>query len=264
MIVFLITILCEGIRGKIKKDLGLSAPINHKRKRMGAHAYFNFGWKNDYIELHWGKYMEAYITPISRSRTQLTILWDDTKIKLRGHDFYFNTLRDYFPHLNQFTRENLLDQVRSYGPFDVRGTVIQKGRIILAGDDLYFLDGITGEGLSLAFKQAKLIANHLTNDGLSKKYFEELLDCLSTYEFLTRVSLIHSDYAFVRRFSLNLLQAFESLFPFLIRVNDDPKSLNRSQRYILKLLYRIFNKDFKGSIRKSLMKRIPLELSLKT
>ncbi|MFZ8932816.1 MAG: NAD(P)/FAD-dependent oxidoreductase [Bacteriovoracaceae bacterium] len=235
-------ILCEGIRGRIKSKLKCSSPINQNRKRIGAHAYFDFAWENKMVELHWGHHIEAYITPIAADKTQLTILWDDTKLKLRGQDFYFKALSTFFPHLSQFSKARMRDKVYSYGPFDTKSSCIQKDRFIFAGDDLYFLDGITGEGLSLAFKQAKLLGEHIQS---KNNYKNKVFDYISLYELLTRASLLISGSVFFRRFSLNLFQGFDSLFAYFLKLNDGAEKLSRKERFILKLLSYFINKDYR-------------------
>jgi len=235
-------ILCEGIRGKIKSKLNLGSSINQNRKRMGAHAYFNIAWANKFIELHWGENIEAYITPITSNKTQLTILWDENKVKPRGKNYYFSILKQFFPHLSQFTIDKMDGRVSSYGPFNTKSRCIQYGRYIFAGDDLYFLDGITGEGITLSLKQAKLLSGLCFNE---ENYKAKVFNHISNYELFTRLSLLKSSYRNFRRFGLNLFQAFDKLFPYFLKLNDGTEELTRKEKFIIKIFSIFINKDYR-------------------
>lgn len=240
-------ILSDGIRSPFRKKLGLDRPIFSKQKRLGARAHYAIAPWSKKVEVYWGKNIEAYITPIGPNEIQLAFLWDHQKVFIKDSKHYFFALLKKIPILeNQLKGVMPLESPRSYGPFQTMAQTSTYGNIILTGDVRYFLDGITGEGLSLAFKQAKALALNLGEQNFNKKtYALQTNILLLNYEFLTRFALFNSRYARSQKMMFTILNTFPVFFSLMLAMNDGAIRLPSFLKTLYVGLLKIFSRDFK-------------------
>lgn len=246
-------ILSDGIRSPFRKKLGLDKPICSKQKRLGARAHYPLSpWSNK-VEVYWGKNIEAYITPIGKKEIQLAFLWDHNKVSIKNSKQFFFELISYFPTLdNLFKGITPIDSPRSYGPFQTMASTCSYKNILLTGDVRYFLDGITGEGLSLAFKQSKYLADNFTGEVFNnKRYKLQINTFLLNYEFLTRFALFNSRNAKSQKLMFIILNMFPAFFSFMLALNDGPTRLPSFFKKIYSGILKMFSRDFDKSKQKA-------------
>jgi len=117
-------------------------------------------------------------------------------------------LKELFPEL--FKRVEGCKQVsklKTIGPIAASSKKLYKNRVILLGDAYTYLDGITGEGISIAFKEAQCLSDSVFNysDDFIKYYEKEVKKITNNYLRMTNLALLLSYYPILRKI----------LFPFI-------------------------------------------------
>jgi flavin-dependent dehydrogenase len=75
---------------------------------------------------------------------------------------------------------------------------VHAGRVLLLGDASGYRDALTGEGLSIAFRQADALAEHLA-ERAPERYPESHRRIMRSYELLTSALLAAGDHPRLRR-----------------------------------------------------------------
>ena len=150
----------DGLLSSVRDWAGLALGPS-RRRRFGVRRHYQIEPWTDLVEVHWGARCEAYVTPIGKNEIGVALLWS-------GRTASFDDLLSEFPELRiRLEAASKLGRDRGAGPFDQRVFRVAKGRLLLVGDAAGYLDPITGEGLGLAFKQARVAADAIVNDDSS-------------------------------------------------------------------------------------------------
>jgi len=144
----------DGFDSRVRRWAGLDAG-SVGRLRFGFRIQYRREPWTDYMELHWGRGCQIYVTPVSPSEVCVALVSRDPHLRLE------QALQG-FPRL----RARLADA--PHGTLE-RGAVtancslprVYRGRVALVGDASGSVDAITGEGLCLAFRQALALADAL-------------------------------------------------------------------------------------------------------
>lgn len=116
----------------------------------------------DFTEVYWGDFAQAYVTPVGSHEICVVLIADTPELR------FDESLRRF----SQLARR-LRGGTQSSGE---RGAVtgmfelgrVYKGRVALIGDASGSVDAITGEGLSLSFRQASALADALAAGDLER------------------------------------------------------------------------------------------------
>ena len=139
-------VAADGLHSPMRRRAGLAAgPGRHKRFGIRRHVTMT-PW-TDRVEVYWAEDCEAYVTPVGPTRVGIAFL------SPKGR---FNALLERFPQLAERLEGHPVEsQDRGAGPLHQRVTAVHTGRVALVGDAGGYLDAITGEGMSLGFRQAE-------------------------------------------------------------------------------------------------------------
>ena len=140
----------------------LGAPPN-KNRRFAFRRHYRVAPWTDFMELHWGRYCQVYVTPVSRDEVCVALISSSPKLRLRPEDALGE-----FPEL--WARlENAEHASTERGAITVTRRLrrVYRGRSVLVGDASGGVDAITGEGLCLTFRQAALLGDCLANGDLA-------------------------------------------------------------------------------------------------
>jgi flavin-dependent dehydrogenase len=134
-------IAADGLHSAVRRSVGIGAVAGRPR-RYGVRWHFSVSPWSDFVEVHWSPCGEAYVTPVEPDLVGVAIL-SDRKPEL-----------DCFPSLAPHLRGADAGHPRGCGP--LRQVVSRRvsGRVLLVGDAAGYEDALTGEGISLAVKQA--------------------------------------------------------------------------------------------------------------
>ena len=149
----------DGLHSPIRRALGLSQPCRGARRWGIRHHVQTAPW-SDRVEVHWGPFSEAYVTPVAGDCVGVAIL-SSTRGGFDRHLSEFPSLRDRIdghPH----------GPDRAAGPLRQKARTRTAGRVLLVGDAAGYIDALTGEGVGMAFGAAELLVNCVVKDRTSE------------------------------------------------------------------------------------------------
>ena len=211
---------CDGIRSKVRKLSGLESDKYVEYQRIGARIHYEKQPWSELVEVHWRNYIEAYVTPVADKEVEFAFIWDNKSVKPQEKYKLDKGLKELFPELFERVKDcKELSKLRSIGPISVTSKAIFKNRVILLGDAYVYLDGITGEGISMAFKQAECLAESICKygNGFHNAYKKEVNKIVNNYLIVTHVALLLSYYPFLRKIIFPLIS--NKFFSHLLEVN---------------------------------------------
>ena len=134
-------VAADGLHSAVRRAVGITAAAG-KPRRYGVRRHFSIPPWSDFVEVHWSRWGEAYVTPVEPDLVGVAIL------SRHRPDL------GWFPELAR--RLQSADRGRARGCGPLRQVVSRRvaGRVLLVGDAAGYEDALTGEGISLAVKQA--------------------------------------------------------------------------------------------------------------
>ncbi|MGA8541545.1 MAG: NAD(P)/FAD-dependent oxidoreductase [Terriglobales bacterium] len=140
-----------------------SAALREKSVRLGFRRHYRVAPWTNFMELHWGRHCQAYVTPVGPEEVCVALI-ASSRLRFRMED----ALRE-FPELCVHL-QNAECASRERGAITVTRRLrrVYRGHTALVGDAAGGVDAITGEGLCLAFRQARLLGECLANGDLAR------------------------------------------------------------------------------------------------
>jgi len=167
-----ILVAADGLNSPLRRAAGLQETTASAPRRFGLRRHFRLAPWTDFVEVHWAAGVEAYVTPVSPGTVNVALLRD------REGGEGFDSLLSRFPRLRETVGgAPFSSELRGAGPLLQRVRRPFAQRLALVGDAAGYVDAITGQGLSLAFKSAALLMEALPAD-LS----QDLAPALRLYE----------------------------------------------------------------------------------
>jgi len=149
----------DGANSRVRRWAGLDA-VRHESMRYGFRRHYRVRPWTDFVEVYWGLGCQLYVTGVAHDEMLIGLLTRDPHMRLK----------DALPHFPDLARKlagaATLSEERGAITFMRRLRLVHRGRIALIGDASGSVDAITGEGLSLAFRQAIVLADALAADNL--------------------------------------------------------------------------------------------------
>jgi flavin-dependent dehydrogenase len=137
----------------------LNAPRKMNRRFAFRRHYQVAPW-SDFVELHWGRACQVYVTPVGGNEVCVVLISSSPKLRLEDGLGEFPELRARLGNADNGCGER--------GAITVTRRLrrVYRDRTVLVGDASGGVDAITGEGLCLAFRQASLLADCLASADL--------------------------------------------------------------------------------------------------
>jgi flavin-dependent dehydrogenase len=149
----------DGANSRVRRWAGLDA-VRNESMRYGFRRHYRVRPWTDFMEVYWGPGCQMYVTPVSGDEVLTALL---TRHPRQRVDLSLG----HFPELAKRLRgAETISQERGAVTVTRRLRRIYRGRTVLIGDASGSVDAITGEGLSLAFRQAIVLADALAADNL--------------------------------------------------------------------------------------------------
>jgi flavin-dependent dehydrogenase len=145
-------VAADGLHSPLRRSLGLEVRSG-ATPRYGLRRHYAVPPWSSYVEVHWGPYGEAYVTPLGPALVGVALL--------TARRAPFDTQLTAFPELAaRLPGETAVTAVRGAGPLRRRSRTRCHGRVLFVGDAAGYIDALTGEGISLALTGARaLVAN---------------------------------------------------------------------------------------------------------
>jgi len=142
----------DGLHSAVRRAVGIKATAGTPR-RYGVRWHYTVPAWSEFVEVYWSRWGEAYVTPVEPDLVGVAIL-------SRGQPDLA-----WFPGLARQLRGAERGQARGCGPLRQVVSRRVEGRVLLVGDAAGYEDALTGEGVSLAVKQAGAAVNAIIGDG---------------------------------------------------------------------------------------------------
>jgi flavin-dependent dehydrogenase len=175
----------DGLHSSVRRAVGIEATAGTPR-RYGVRWHYRVPVWSEFVEVYWSRWGEAYVTPVEPDLVGVAIL-SGGRPDLA-----------WFPRLAQHLGDASHGQARGCGT--LRQVVSRRvaGRVLLVGDAAGYEDALTGEGISLAVKQAGALVNAIVDDAPSS-YEAAWHRVTRKYRLLTRGLVLATRPRAVRR-----------------------------------------------------------------
>jgi flavin-dependent dehydrogenase len=195
-------VAADGLHSTVRRAVGVTAVAGRPR-RYGVRWHFSVPAWSDFVEVHWSAHGEAYVTPVEPDLVGVAILSD------RKPDLA------WFPSLARRLHGANRGQARGCGP--LRQVVSQRvsGRVLLVGDAAGYEDALTGEGISLAVKQAAAAVRAIGGDDPSS-YEAAWRRITRDYRLLTRTLVVATIPRATRRAIVPAAAALPGVFSWAV------------------------------------------------
>jgi menaquinone-9 beta-reductase len=191
---------------------GLGAPRNHPRIAFRRH-YRLAPW-TDFMELHWGRHCQIYVTPVSREEICIAMISSNPNSRPRLDDVLAE-----FPELRERLKNaDLASSERGATTVTRRLRRVYRDQTVLVGDASGGVDAITGEGLCLAFRQAVLLGDCLASGDLAR-YQKAHRTLLRRPVLMARMMLLMAQHDPVRRRAMQVFQSSPRSFARMLAMH---------------------------------------------
>jgi flavin-dependent dehydrogenase len=165
-------IAADGLHSAVRRAVGLNA-VPGTPRRYGVRWHYQMPAWSEFVEVHWSRWGEAYVTPVEPDLVGVAILSRE-RADLA-----------WFPRLAHHLQGADRGRARGGGP--MRQVVARRvaGRVLLVGDAAGYEDALTGEGVSLAVKQAAAAVSAIADD-MPSSYESAWHRITRDYRLLTR------------------------------------------------------------------------------
>ncbi|OMC53127.1 monooxygenase [Mycobacterium sp. IS-836] len=178
-------VAADGLHSAVRRAVGITAKAGRPR-RFGVRWHFRVPVWSEFVEVHWSRWGEAYVTPVEPDLVGVAILSSGQPDLA------------WFPRLAEHLAGADRGAARGCGP--LRQVVPRRvaGRVLLVGDAAGYEDALTGEGISLAVKQAAAVVGAIIRDDPAS-YEAAWHRITRDYRLLTRALVLASTPRVVRR-----------------------------------------------------------------
>jgi len=208
---------CEWLIGadgqsSIVRDFTGLGPLRRYRHRFGFRRHYAVAPWTDCVEVHWGERAQMIATPIGAGEICVSLFSSDARLRL---DRALELFPDVAKHLRgAHSASTEAGAVTSLG----RARAVVRRNIALVGDASCTVDGIAGQGLSLAFPQALHLADALARGDLAQ--YESAHRRITDQAIrMTRLLLAMNASAALRRKVLRLFAARPAMFSKMISIH---------------------------------------------
>ncbi|MEE4495627.1 NAD(P)/FAD-dependent oxidoreductase [Streptomyces sp. BE230] len=147
-------IAADGLHSPVRRGLGLDGPVSAVR-RYGLRRHYRVAPWTEFVEVHWSRHGEAYVTPLGDGLVGVAVLSGER----RAYESHLAS----FPRLAAVLLGRDTGPVRGAGPLRQRARARQAGRVLLVGDAAGYVDALTGEGVALAVATAGAAVDSLAS-----------------------------------------------------------------------------------------------------
>lgn len=188
----------DGLHSAVRRAVGIPTVVGTPR-RFGVRRHYRIAPWSEFVEVHWSPWGEAYVTPVEPDLVGVAIL------SRHRPDL------DWFPGLARRLAGVAHTAERGCGP--LRQVVARRvaGRVLLVGDAAGYEDALTGEGVSLAVKQADAAVCALSADR-PESYEREWHRVTRRYRLLTRGLVVGTSTTGGRRAVVPVCRALPGVF----------------------------------------------------
>ena len=156
----------DGLASRVRRWGGLE-PAHSSTLRFASRRHYRLAPWSDFVEIHWGQRVQAYVTPIAKDEVSVVVIGE------RSKDAEFDAALESLSDLLQRLRGAEVTGRERGAVTSCRSLKnVQRGNVALLGDASGSVDAIAGEGLRLAFLQAFALVDAIET-GTLERYQQE-------------------------------------------------------------------------------------------
>jgi menaquinone-9 beta-reductase len=150
----------DGFNSRVRQWVGL-LPVWSGARRIGLRQHFRVRPWTDFVEVYWHNRCQVYVTPVGTDEVCIAMIGGEREARL-------SNLTALFPVLaNRLGRAEPIGSPRGAISMSVKLPAVTRGRVALVGDASGSVDAVTGEGLALAIRQARVLGTALAAGDIS-------------------------------------------------------------------------------------------------
>ena len=194
-------------------DAASDAP-QEKSLRFAFRRHYRIAPWTNFMELHWGRRCQVYVTPVGREEVCVALISSSQKLRLRIEDALGE-----FPELCVHL-ENAEYASKERGAITVTRRLrrVYRGHTALVGDASGGVDAITGEGLCLAFRQAALLGDCLASGDLAR-YQKGHRTLIRRPALMARMMLFMAKHRHLRQRAMHVFQSSPRCFAGMLAMH---------------------------------------------
>ncbi|MGA7852889.1 MAG: hypothetical protein WCA15_06145, partial [Candidatus Acidiferrales bacterium] len=196
-------------------------PRSARSSRFGFRRHFGVAPWSDFVEVYWGQGCQIYVTPTGLQEVCIALLTSDPQMRVADALPQFPQLAARLHDAQPLTLE--LGGVTTLEQFGK----VARGNAALVGDASFTVDGITGQGLSLAFQQALFLSDAIAAKNLAA-YEIAHGNLLSAPARMARLLLLLARHDWLRRRTLRLFANNPNFFAELVSTHAAGPASHRS------------------------------------
>jgi menaquinone-9 beta-reductase len=199
-------------QSSIVRSWAMLGAKRYRRSRFGFRLHYRVAPWTDVVEVHWGRRCQLFVTPTAADEVCVALLSSDPHMRIDQG-------------LDQFPR--VARQLQGAPPVLSEGGAITAlgcarrvacGNVALVGDASCSIDGIAGQGLSLAFQEALALGDALERDDL--RCYERAHKQITNVALrMTQLLLLMDRSAWIRRKTLRLFASQPAFYAKLMSVH---------------------------------------------
>lgn len=201
----------DGQNSRVRQWAGLDA-THSESFRYGFRRHYRVRPWTDFMEIYWGPGCQMYVTAVAPDEMSVALITRDPRVRV-------DASMPHFPELARRLRGAATSgEERGAVTVSRRLKRIYRGRTVLIGDASGSVDAITGEGMSLAFRQAIALADALAADNL-ELYQAAHRSMARRPAFMAQLMLTLDRFPRLRPFVLGAFAAKPVIFERLLAVH---------------------------------------------
>ena len=201
----------DGSSSRVRRWAGLDL---HQKKalRFGFRRHYRVAPWSDFMELHWGHHCQIYVTPVGREEICVALISSNPQLRLDAALAGFPELAARLQHAEHASGER--------GAITVSRSLrrVFRNRTVLVGDASGGVDAITGEGLCLAFRQARVLADCLA-DGNLTRYQAEHRRLIRRPALMARLMLLIGSHDRLRQRTMRVFESSPRSFAGMLAMH---------------------------------------------
>ena len=201
----------DGLNSRVRTRAGLNLGRKVQRRLAFRRHYAVEPWSNA-VEVHWGNGCEIIVTPTGAEEVCLALFTPDQHLRIDDALSRFPELRRRLRYAHPTSSE--IGAVTAL----TTGGVVVRENIALIGDASGSVDGIAGQGLNLAFRQALSFGRAVEHGDLAE-YAQAHRKITETAQRMTRLLLLMSRFRWIRRKTLRMFAAKPEFFSRMISIH---------------------------------------------
>lgn len=200
----------DGFNSNVRKCAGLS--VRRISSRFGFRRHYCIAPWTDLVEVHWGERCQMILTPTSAKEVCISFMSSDPQLRIDRAMNQFPEIESRLRGVQPATTE--IGSVSSLG----RARVATRKNVALVGDASCTVDGVSGQGLTLAFQQALALGDALAAGELAS-YEDAHRRITGKAMRMARLMLWMDRSTWLRRKALRLFAAQPGLFAKIIAIH---------------------------------------------